>query len=363
MGRIILALGGLIALGCVVIYAVFLRAPVIERDIETRTRQVLEASGIDQSVRVVADGREVLLSGDPAQKDRAVAIATEIFGVVGVQWVSSEDQRLADASDGDLKVADNADNSDWSTSLVVSDGRLSILGDRPSLDGVSNAIVARLSADFGGRNVSMESSNARELPVYWADTVNAAAKALRRMDQGTAELKRNKLYVEGIVNNEGDQLAIKQMLVELTPSDVVWRTEFETVEPGANVIAQRLTPAMCDADLANFMQGKQVQFRKSKTSLQKSAFSVIDGVVKILLTCPSGKVQIGGYTDSRGDPDLNLRLSAERAETVREYLAEQGINMARLDARGYGSLRPIADNKTAAGRAANRRIEFRVIGE
>ncbi|MGB0867381.1 MAG: OmpA family protein [Granulosicoccaceae bacterium] len=364
MGRIILALGGLIALVCVAMYAVFLRAPMIEKDLETRTRQLLTAAGIDQQVKVQADGRQLQLSGDLEFKDKSVAIATEVFGVVDVTWLSEEQfrQQTKDNTRApDLQVAEQFDGAFWKTQLVVSDGKLAIRGDRPSLDGVSNAIVARLSADYGGQNVSMESDSSRELPVYWADTVNAAAKALRKMESGSAELMNNKLSVVGVVGSEADQEAIKQMLVELTPTDVVWRTEFDVT--GAVSAIALVSPAECDAEVAEYMQGKKVQFKKSKTSLQNNAFAVIDGVAEILAGCPSAKVQIGGYTDSRGDAELNLRLSRERAETVKDYLVEKGINMARLDARGYGPLRPISSNKTAKGRAENRRIEFRVIGE
>lgn len=360
MGRIILALAGLIALTCVVLYTVFFRAPMIERDIETRTRQLIESAGLAEQIRVQADGRELLLSGDLAHKDQAMSVAREVIGAVGVTWLSEE--LPINSGGGNLKVAGQA-NSAWTTQLQLADGQLDISGDRPALDGVSNAIVARLSAEYGGQNVSMNSDNARELPVYWADTVNAAAKALAKMQSGSAQINANKLSIEGTVASEADQAAIKQMLVELTPADVVWRTEFETLAPDAIMAAQRLSPAQCDSHVAEYMDSKQVQFRKSKTSLQNSAFAVIDGVIQILARCPSAKVQIGGYTDSRGDADLNMRLSRERAETVRDYLVEQGINTARLDARGFGPQRPIASNNTAAGRALNRRIEFRVIGE
>jgi len=363
MGRIILALAGLIGLVCVVMYAVFFRAPMIERDVETRTQQLLNAAGVDNRVMVKADGRQLQLSGDEEFKEQSMAIAGEVFGVVGVTWLGEEEIRIEAQKSEDLQVASQFEGAFWKTLLSVNNGKLTIKGDRPALDSVSNAIMARLSADYGGQNVSMESDSSRELPVYWADTVNAAANALGKMESGTAELLNNKLSVVGVVASEEEQASIKQMLVELTPTDVVWRTEFEVQGSASHELAMRLSPAACDGEVAEYMTGKQVQFKKSKTSLQNNAFAVIDGVAQILARCPSAKVQIGGYTDSRGDPDLNQRLSRERAETVKEYLAEKGLNVARLDARGYGPLRPIASNKTAKGRATNRRIEFRVIGE
>ena len=71
-------------------------------------------------------------------------------------------------------------------------------------------------------------------------------------------------------------------------------------------------------------------------------------------------IEIEGHTDSRGSVALNKALSQARADTVRSYLIDNGVGAARINARGLGSERPIADNNTINGRQANRRIEFRV---
>ena len=69
-------------------------------------------------------------------------------------------------------------------------------------------------------------------------------------------------------------------------------------------------------------------------------------------------VRVEGHTDSRGSVAHNTSLSDRRAKAVRRWLIEKGIAPARLSARGYGPSRPVADNATAEGRAANRRVEF-----
>jgi len=70
------------------------------------------------------------------------------------------------------------------------------------------------------------------------------------------------------------------------------------------------------------------------------------------------EVEIRGYTDNIGSWKYNLRLSQKRAEAVRQYLINRGIDPKRLRAVGYGEANPIATNATAKGRAENRRIEF-----
>jgi OmpA-OmpF porin, OOP family len=76
---------------------------------------------------------------------------------------------------------------------------------------------------------------------------------------------------------------------------------------------------------------------------------------------PNTVIEIGGYTDSTGDPAANLQLSQQRADSVRAALIEAGVDPAALVAKGYGSASPIAGNDTLEGRLQNRRIEYRVV--
>ena len=86
-------------------------------------------------------------------------------------------------------------------------------------------------------------------------------------------------------------------------------------------------------------------------------------IVSILETDTTFRLEISGHTDNQGDHDKNVALSQERAQAVADYLANKGIDSARLTAVGYGPDRPIADNSTKDGRAKNRRVEFEVVYE
>ncbi|MDY7231318.1 OmpA family protein [Hyalangium sp. s54d21] len=102
-----------------------------------------------------------------------------------------------------------------------------------------------------------------------------------------------------------------------------------------------------------------VYFDTAKATIQRRSFKLLDQVAKILIEHPElEKVSIEGHTDSQGKPAENLKLSQRRAESVRSYLIKKGVAAERLEAKGFGQERPIADNKTAKGRAANRRVEF-----
>jgi outer membrane protein OmpA-like peptidoglycan-associated protein len=88
------------------------------------------------------------------------------------------------------------------------------------------------------------------------------------------------------------------------------------------------------------------------------SFPKLNDVVTILKDNPSFKVQIDGHTDSQGKDEYNQGLSNDRAASVKAYLVSKGIDESRLSSTGYGETTPVADNKTAAGRAKNRRVEM-----
>ncbi len=101
-----------------------------------------------------------------------------------------------------------------------------------------------------------------------------------------------------------------------------------------------------------------VNFETGKSELTPESKTILDGVGESLVANEEIKVQVSGHTDNTGSVALNTRLSKARAEAVRAYLIEKGVAADRLTAAGRGSSNPIASNKTAAGRAQNRRVEL-----
>ena len=83
----------------------------------------------------------------------------------------------------------------------------------------------------------------------------------------------------------------------------------------------------------------------------------LDGMSFIMLEHPEAKFKIEGHTDSTGSKALNKKLSQSRADAVKDYLASKGVNVANLTSTGFGPDNPISENKTAVGRAKNRRVD------
>src|SRR6266850_1387693 len=102
-----------------------------------------------------------------------------------------------------------------------------------------------------------------------------------------------------------------------------------------------------------------VTFEVGKSALKPESFTVLEIVAASLVANPDIRIEIAGHTDNTGSAATNTRLSQSRAEAVRAYLAQKGVTPDRMVAKGYGPSVPIAPNKTAAGRAQNRRVELR----
>jgi OmpA-OmpF porin, OOP family len=107
---------------------------------------------------------------------------------------------------------------------------------------------------------------------------------------------------------------------------------------------------------------QQVHFTNAKFRVLPDSFKLLDQVSQVLKDFPKMRVSIEGHTDNVGGEAANMRLSQRRAEAVQDYLVSRGISPSRLQAIGYGPTKPIASNKTAKGKAQNRRTEFRITG-
>lgn len=98
-------------------------------------------------------------------------------------------------------------------------------------------------------------------------------------------------------------------------------------------------------------------FTQSTADLLPASRPTLNALARELRQRPALRLEIAGHTDNVGEADRNLRLSQQRAQVVRRYLLQQGIDSLRLTARGYGGTRPVADNRNPELRPRNRRVE------
>lgn len=118
-------------------------------------------------------------------------------------------------------------------------------------------------------------------------------------------------------------------------------------------------PAYLRIDPTAIVALQPIRFETGSTRLTGRSEAVLEELRATLAANPDLSVAVEGHTDDRGDATVNRRLSERRAQAVVDWLVDHDIAPWRLRAAGFGSERPIGDNATAAGRASNRRIEFR----
>ena len=121
-------------------------------------------------------------------------------------------------------------------------------------------------------------------------------------------------------------------------------------------------PDVIPAELAAFTGTiKGIYFDLDKDTIKPKSFPVLDRAVAVLQEFDQVCIEVSGHTDDTGSPHYGRNLSKQRADAVKRYLVEHGIDEKRIDSRGAYGYEPIATNKTAVGRAMNRRIEFTIL--
>jgi OOP family OmpA-OmpF porin len=104
-----------------------------------------------------------------------------------------------------------------------------------------------------------------------------------------------------------------------------------------------------------------ITFDVDQDTIRKSSITTLDRAVQVLKDHPDVRIKISGHTDNKGSREHNVDLSERRAESVKRYLVEHGIDESRIVTEGVGPDKPVASNVTKGGRADNRRIEFEII--
>lgn len=127
-------------------------------------------------------------------------------------------------------------------------------------------------------------------------------------------------------------------------------------------VANNGCPEMTEEQIVKLnAYAKTILFNSGKSSFKQETFPVLQSITAILKEFPSSRFSIEGHTDSDGKDAMNQKLSEDRAGAVKDYLIENGIAADRLTSSGFGETKPIDSNKTAKGKANNRRVEVLLV--
>jgi outer membrane protein OmpA-like peptidoglycan-associated protein len=160
-------------------------------------------------------------------------------------------------------------------------------------------------------------------------------------------------YSKQLASTEKERLAMEA-------KDRAVKKQFETVQAmftkeEANVYLQRQNV---------LISAHGFQFPSGVSEIQTANFPLMNKIIRAIELFPKSRIEVSGHTDSTGADNINKSLSQARAEKVGKFLSEVGeIASSRIKAIGYGESRPVASNKTAEGRAENRRVEIKIINE
>ncbi|WP_340107169.1 OmpA family protein [Pikeienuella sp. HZG-20] len=276
--------------------------------------------------------------------------------------------RLASLSSADLAApeppaaappppADAAAAPDAVLTLSLDGARLRISGAAPDLlTGESLAAYARATAP--GDEVETALTYGGAFPPGWRGAAMAMIAALSQLESGEGRLDADAALIEGVALDPLVISAVQQRLAEGAEPAISAKTRI-TVSPARLAAAEPLPASRCASELTAVAAADPIGFAPGSADIDPSSAPVLARLAETLGRCAGGPIEIAGHTDSQGSESGNLRLSRARAEAVLAALLQAGARLNMLTAEGYGEAEPIADNATEAGRAQNRRIEFR----
>ena len=164
------------------------------------------------------------------------------------------------------------------------------------------------------------------------------------------------LVLSGTVSQTVNRDALAQILTNIDGVRVV-EDNMSTFDPKKALLQaqQEFLAGLANVDTS------QVAFEPGSVSLTAESRNSLAQLVQLLRAYPDFKIRVAGHTDNTGRPEVNLRISKQRAQAVANYLLQRSVGRDQVIAQGYGATRPIASNEAEEGRARNRRIEIQLI--
>lgn len=225
-----------------------------------------------------------------------------------------------------------------------------------------DAVHAVAKTEFGLNAVRINARLDPDLPEGWPVRALLAVDTLAQLEHGQVRVRADTFDITGVSGDTAASDKISRAVAEALGRGAVFNLNIrydERFDP----VAMQPTPARCEAWIKEVLAEQQITFDPGSASIVSDAGRVVDKIAEILRDCGRLEVEVAGHTDSQGRLETNMRLSQQRAEAVVAALSARGILVSDFVAKGYGPEFPVADNSTASGREANRRIEFRLTGE
>jgi len=262
-----------------------------------------------------------------------------------------------------LEKAENARQgpAEFTAVLAPETGRLEMRG-RIADDLQRSAVDSFAKAAFGSANVYQATRLDADLPDGWPIRVLAGLLALAELEHGRLLVRADTVEVSGVTGSQTARARISQILSAKLGQGESFKVDV-TYDVALDPVAALPTPQECVEDVSAILAKRKVVFPPGSAEIDGTASTVMEALAKVLARCGRVQMEIAGHTDAQGSEEGNRALSQTRAEAVLLALQGRQVDVSGLTAVGYGESRPTADNDTEAGREANRRIEFTLVGD
>ena len=367
MTRPVLVLLGFAALALLIAIAVAVQGPRVEARLAADAALALGRAGVAvPSVRV--SGRDVSLGGTAASVADRVQAAEAVGRVAGVRVVRDHMRTAAARAPA---------------FTLLSRGDTLVAGGQVLTGALRVALGDSLAAAFPGRTVRNEITLSPSASARWAPAVMALVPLLPRLSAPGVSVENRTVVLSGQVPTADEKARLDAEAARAVAAPYSFRSavtvgaaagdmRIRVAEPdttGAQAsdaqASDEQVAASGDARLGaaeealrEALGGTPIGFESGTQRLTAESRTRLDRVAAVFERFPSVAADLTGHTDDDGDARGNRRLSVQRAEATRDYLASKGIDAARFSVGGRGEAEPVATNRTEAGRARNRRVVF-----
>lgn len=344
---------------------------VLDGALERQARRALEADGVG-GVTVDVDWARGVLTGPADQRARALASVgtgvgpdrlrslryVETDGAGDRDGVATTAAPVTTAVPGATSAVTAAPAATVRALAEVTGNRILLTGTVPTA-GVRSSMAGAAAAAFGAARVddriTVTDGGTPAAAVLtavdrFATLITAAGP---RLSQGALSIVDTAITATGTGFNAR---ATSELSAAVTQADG------NGVRAAGTFQAAPADRAGLQAQLTALLGRAGINFASGSAEIDEPSRAVLDVAAASLVAVPGVRIAVNGHTDDEGSAPANRELSQRRAEAVVAYLVGRGVAAGQLTAVGYGADQPVADNATAEGRAANRRIEFAVIG-
>jgi OOP family OmpA-OmpF porin len=205
--------------------------------------------------------------------------------------------------------------------------------------------------EFSGRHARFDFRPSVLAGPHWMSASAGVLYMVAALDTAVATLRPGSITVRGVTSHPGVFRSREAYLRNELPPGTSVSTDILTVRSRASL------GELCLIAFDSLLM-QPLTFFESGTEIRDASAAVVDRVTDFARDCQDVSIEIRGHSDASGDETWNRRLSLARAQAVADRIIANGIDPERLIVSGVGSAEPVADNATARGREANRRIEF-----